>query len=433
MADNEMVRKSVTVRGLSGLRNLGNTCYMNAAIQCLVATDIFSAFFRNKDDNGDYKFVDVLTSNVTDELAKKERKRLNLKDADEVAIETRDQIKAIKKSMTYAYFRLVKLMMSDNIVVEPREFKSVVGSHNQLFNGFSQNDSQELMNCVIDTIHEELKSSVIVNYFDVPDGVVKFRQQVKEIQKNIKESEGDMKMKLMNRYRDYLDTHMEEYTVNSSLEYWERFIKKSHSIVRDIFTGMSYISTKCNDCRFTTLMFEPFIMLTLPIPESRNSADISDCLKTYASTVQLTGKDKYQCDNCKDLKDAEQSTYLWETPEILIVHLKRFITKQYGNSIRTEKNGTMITYPLQDLDITPTISPYNRNGNYKYELYGVVRQHGSLGGGHYTAVCKNSINNKWYEFDDSHVAHIPDAKVKDEVITQSAYILFYKVQYPELD
>lgn len=38
--------------GLSGLKNLGNTCYMNAPIQCLSATVPFSRFF-----NGE--FVDV--------------------------------------------------------------------------------------------------------------------------------------------------------------------------------------------------------------------------------------------------------------------------------------------------------------------------------------------------------------------------------------
>jgi ubiquitin C-terminal hydrolase len=32
-----------------------------------------------------------------------------------------------------------------------------------------------------------------------------------------------------------------------------------------------------------------------------------------------------------------------------------------------------------------------------YDLYAVSLHSGGLGGGHYTAVCKNPVNNKWYE------------------------------------
>ena len=42
-----------------------------------------------------------------------------------------------------------------------------------------------------------------------------------------------------------------------------------------------------------------------------------------------------------------------------------------------------------------------------YVLYGIVNHYGTMGGGHYTAYCKNFLNNKWYEFDDSRVSEVP--------------------------
>jgi ubiquitin C-terminal hydrolase len=42
-------------------------------------------------------------------------------------------------------------------------------------------------------------------------------------------------------------------------------------------------------------------------------------------------------------------------------------------------------------------------------------------GGHYTAVCKNELYNKWYEFDDHRVCEISD----NDVCSGAAYVLFY--------
>ncbi len=35
-----------------------------------------------------------------------------------------------------------------------------------------------------------------------------------------------------------------------------------------------------------------------------------------------------------------------------------------------------------------------------------MNHYGTMGGGHYTAYCKNFLNNKWYEFDDSRVSEV---------------------------
>jgi ubiquitin carboxyl-terminal hydrolase 4/11/15 len=57
-----------------------------------------------------------------------------------------------------------------------------------------------------------------------------------------------------------------------------------------------------------------------------------------------------------------------------------------------------------------------------YELYGVVNHYGSMGGGHYTAFCRNFLNNRWYEFDDSRVSEINPKSA----VSESAYVLFYR-------
>lgn len=43
--------------------------------------------------------------------------------------------------------------------------------------------------------------------------------------------------------------------------------------------------------------------------------------------------------------------------------------------------------------------------------------------GHYTAFCKNNVDNQWYHFDDKSVTRVKDEK---EIVTKDAYLLFYK-------
>lgn len=50
---------------------------------------------------------------------------------------------------------------------------------------------------------------------------------------------------------------------------------------------------------------------------------------------------------------------------------------------------------------------------------------GNVGFGHYTAYGKSVINDKWYNYDDSHVSQCRDP---NEVITNSAYSLFYRMR-----
>lgn len=419
--EREKIRQSITVRGLSGLANLGNTCYMNAGLQCLFATNHLTYYFIEK------KFVDKLKNNIINKLAEQERKKLKLPDDNDIEIDRSIVIRSIKNTVSFAYYKTIRAWLGGNNAIEPNTFKQIIGKCNSLFRGNAQNDSQELLNCVLDNIHEDLKSPVELRYINVPQSVLTFKNTIHQYQTMMKNNflSDDDKAELLKEYCKYLDKHMREFVILSALEYWEKFIKPQHSIIRDLFTGMTYTETKCNDCKITTLAFEPFIMLSIAIPKTNTSVKLEDCLKEHSSKYLLVDKNRYQCSNCKDYRDATQVTFIWEVPEILIIHLKRFCNENIGNYCRIEKNSTKVDFPLTDLDITEFISPYNKK-EAKYELYGVVQQFGSLSGGHYIACCKNAINNNWYEFDDRNVTYIQKDKIESELISSSAYILFYK-------
>jgi ubiquitin carboxyl-terminal hydrolase 4/11/15 len=116
---------------------------------------------------------------------------------------------------------------------------------------------------------------------------------------------------------------------------------------------------------------------------------------------------------------------VWNTPELLIVHMKRF----QNSRTASDKISTFVDFPLNGLDMAPFVKAQKMVGQTIYDLYAVSNHMGGLGGGHYTAYGKNPINNKWYLFDDSRVSRI-EGNVKETVVSSSAYVLFYQRRKP---
>ena len=49
---------------------------------------------------------------------------------------------------------------------------------------------------------------------------------------------------------------------------------------------------------------------------------------------------------------------------------------------------------------------------------------GSLGGGHYYAICKNYLDDNWYQYNDTHVNKLSE----ENILNYSPYLFFYKRQ-----
>ena len=84
------------------------------------------------------------------------------------------------------------------------------------------------------------------------------------------------------------------------------------------------------------------------------------------------------------------------------------------------KNNTYIEYPLE-LDLNGYVVNYNKN-NCEYRLSGLCIQSGSLGGGHYYAICRNDLDGQWRVYNDTHVNVVEE----DNVLKEKPYCLFYR-------
>ncbi|XP_053325258.1 ubiquitin carboxyl-terminal hydrolase 33 [Spea bombifrons] len=122
-------------RGLTGLKNIGNTCYMNAALQALSNCPPLTHFFL---DCGGLVRTDK------------------------------------KPALCKSYQKLMTEIWHKNRPgsVMPTNLFQGIKSVNPTFRGYSQQDAQEFLRCLMDVLHEELKEQVVETEEDNQLGIV---------------------------------------------------------------------------------------------------------------------------------------------------------------------------------------------------------------------------------------------------------------------
>ena len=142
---------------------------------------------------------------------------------------------------------------------------------------------------------------------------------------------------------------------------------------------------------------------------------LNETFEILSEEELLDENNEWYCENCKKKQRAKKKLEIYNVPKILIIQIKRF------NHIN--KINTKVDFPLTDLDLSKYTLSNDKQREIKYDLFAVANHYGSLSFGHYTAFCKNSVNEKWYEFNDSSVCEIKDLS---KIVSPHAYVLFYK-------
>lgn len=415
-------RRKVTTRGLSGLGNLGNTCYMNSTLQCLSNTDLLNCYIRGE-KNVAGPFEDDLKQNIINRLALKKKKDGQVQDG-KIIIKAKEVKNIFRESLTYKLRNLFVVMWGRNYIYKPKEFKKTLGELMPIFKGYDQNDSQECLSFIIDQLHEETKTHVVTEFKNLSYELEEFKQIYDHYTKilNNKELPKEERKKTTDDFIVLTSDNEKNHAIIKGLYHWQQYLKTNYSRMTNIFSGVTFYQTLCTNCKHTYLNFDSYTLTPLGLPDSQNCCSIYDCLDNYYNKNEmLTDKNKYYCEYCASTRDAIKKSSMWFTPDRMIIQLKRF--SNVGRMVT--KNKILVTFPIKNLDVSPYLSSYT-NDDCVYDLYAVIYHSGGLGGGHYVAYAKNFINNLWYLYDDQHVLHIPDSDIESRLVTSGAYVLFYQ-------
>ncbi|KAH7652776.1 Ubiquitinyl hydrolase 1 protein [Dioscorea alata] len=193
--------------------------------------------------------------------------------------------------------------------------------------------------------------------------------------------------------------------------------------VHKCFQGILTNETRCLRCETVTARDETFFDLSLDIEQN---SSITSCLKNFCSTETLNAEDKFFCDKCCSLQEAQKRMKIKKAPYILVIHLKRFkYIEQLG---RYKKLSYRVVFPLE-LKLNNTMD----NSDSEYSLFAVVVHVGSgPNHGHYISLVKS--HNHWLFFDDENVEMIDESTVQTffgssqeySSNTDHGYILFYE-------
>ena len=427
-----------------GLKNLGNTCFMNSALQCLSNTPQLASFFLRDAFLKDLNRTNPLGS---------------------------------KGEIASAFGALLKELWGlppagapsrgsggggggssgggsgggssgggggAGLAVSPTAFKKVLGKFAPRFAGYQQHDSHELLAFLLDGLHEDLNRVTQKATFEAAEATGP--------------ADGAAAAQAVAREREVAE------------ERWAQHLQRNRSVIVDVFHGQCHSRLVCPKCRRSSVTFDPFMYLSLPLPPpsggggaaaggtlgqqrgsrrgqaaasaaaaagtasasastaaaGTNGVQLRDCLSLYTRQETLALENGWRCPTCKEEVQASKKLELWKLPDILILHLKRF---QQVNSVARKKIDTMVHCPYTvDMDAyVVEHSPHRNSGRNSFRLFAVSNHMGGLNGGHYTAVARAPQSEQWYTLDDSSCRSEADGNV----ISRSAYVLFYERIQPQ--
>nr|UWK20421.1 ubiquitin thiolesterase [Trichoderma cf. fertile] len=430
-----------------GFENFGNTCYCNSIVQALFYSDLFRESVINypslspsETPNGNRPKVNVTLRppmNPTPPAQQPNKKSLSTKEVMKqrqalnsgqpipgqpaVKPEDKPDTPEYKKKQAMLKGPILELAQENGMaygmdectftglkdiflavlqsstrtgVLSPQRFLEIFKRDNEMFRNSMHQDAHEFYGLVL--------NDVIAN-----------------VEANARKIQERLEIKGQNDLTQSVENALGSALLNNATGYRT----PGTGWVHDIFEGVLTSETKCLTCETASQRDETFLDLSIDLEEH---SSVTSCLRKFSAEEMLCERNKFHCDHCGGLQEAEKRMKVKRLPKVLTLHLKRFkYTEDYS---RLQKLFHRVVYPyhLRMFNTTEDAEDPDR----MYELYAVVVH---IGGnayhGHYVSIIKTP-DRGWVLFDDEMVEPVDKHFVRnffgDKPGMATAYVLFYQ-------
>lgn len=461
--DAGLTKNPLQILSIVGLKNSGNTCYINSLIQCIFVIPEF----RNVFVSSEYREFSLTDNGISQ-------------------LQLRNSGPMISASICTLFN---KMRDYGGVIISPSNFLSKC---NRMRPDFQipnlQQDTAEFLIFLLDSLHEEMNKNfklMAERYPICVNPALDFRDF----------TTFDTASRLS---INVTDREIKDYSK------WFKAILEKNGIspISLLFQGQMESCLRCVKCSNISKSFSIFSVLSLPIIEKtslKKKIRLEDCIKLFTADEVLSGDNAWDCPNCKKkeskLKEINEKLRLenemhqkeaniennlsgnkkffdfkkkkkpnvekngspgsnfeseesnatsrlekfkslqitgtktikslkfLQLPEILVINVSRFSFNKYGEV--TSKNNSNIIFPIVlDIKVKEVV--------LTYKLFAFINHYGNLKSGHYTSVVNKSNNlykDIWCYFDDENFKFNinPGINFADKTISSSdVYVMFYQ-------
>ncbi|KAJ7361359.1 hypothetical protein DFH08DRAFT_371697 [Mycena albidolilacea] len=392
-----------------GLENFGNTCYANSVIQALYFCTPFRDLLIQAPDSSLVAEVPpplsvqvptpVVAAPIVPLRRKPERKPST---SEPNGLVLHPPIPGIPSSPPSLFSALRSLFVyistnpAEKGTVAPRAFIDKLKEFNELFRSTMHQDAHEFLNYLLNKIVEEIEEDrkAAENGTATPP-----------VGEDLSVSAVTFASKIPPTVA----------TTNSGTS------PQDATLVHKLFEGVLTSETRCLTCENISSRDESFLDLSIDIEQN---ASVTACLRQFSASEMLCQKNKFFCDVCCDLQEAEKRMKIKKLPNVLALHLKRF---KYQEDVQKYiKLAYRVAFPFE-LRLFNTVDDID-DADRLFNLFGIVVHIGNgPHHGHYISIIKTM--GSWLVFDDDNVYPIQEADIPKyfgESNSGSAYVLYYQ-------